>query len=176
MNIMIMRFKWLFLVDLDGTVWDHKDISALEPPFKRISRESIVDSNNVKVTLNSQVIELIKWALENGALVSTLSWNNPVIAYRALKAFGILDLFHYLTIEDMPRKDKMIKKLLENIKEELGIEFTPDRIVYIDDRDIHIHDIYRNIGRILFLHYSRAIHTKDEAINKIMEFIGRMET
>ena len=171
-----MRFKWLFLVDLDGTVWDHKDISALDPPFKKVSQESIKDKNNVIVTLNKQVLELIKWALENGALVSTLSWNNPVKAYKALKTFGILELFHYLTIEDTPRKDHMIKKLLRNIEEEHGIEFTPDKIVYIDDRDIHIHDIYKNIGKILFLHYSRDIHTKDEAIERIVEFIKRGET
>jgi len=166
-----MRFKWLFLVDLDGTVWDHKDISALKPPFKRISQDTIVDDNNIRVTLNTEVIDLIKWALDNNALVSTLSWNNPLKAYKALKAFELLSLFHYLAIENTPRKDKMIEKLLENIEREQGIKFTSDKIVYIDDRDIHIQDIYRNIGRILFLHYLKDVHTKEEAINLIMKRI-----
>ncbi len=167
-----MRFKWLFLVDLDGTVWDHKDISSLEPPFKKISEDTIVDSNNTPVTLNRDVLELIRWALENGALVSTLSWNNPVKAYKAIKAFDILGLFHYLTVEDTPRKDNMIKKLLRNIEDEYKIRFTPEKIVYIDDRDIHIQDIYKNIGKILFLHYSKEIHSKEEAIERIQEFIS----
>ncbi len=169
---MIMRFKWLFLVDLDGTIWDHKDISSLDPPFKRVSDDKITDRNNVEVTLNKEVIKLVKWAYNHHALISTLSWNNPLKAYEALKAFDLLKHFHYLAIEDTPRKDILIKKLLKKIEEEEGLTFTPDKIVYIDDRDIHIHDIYRNIGGIIFLHYSKDVHTMEHAIRIILDKTG----
>jgi len=166
-----MKFKWLFLVDLDGTIWDHLDISMLEPPFKRITQKSIIDNNGVMVTLNMEVFKLVKWALDNKALVSTLSWNNPIKAYKALKTFDILSLFHYLTIEDTPHKDEMIKKLLKRIELDYRLSFKPSEIVYIDDRDIHIKDIHKNVGDILFLHYSKDVHTMDEAVNMITRHI-----
>jgi magnesium-dependent phosphatase-1 len=145
--------KWLLLLDLDGTVWDHKDISMLNPPFRRVDDTHIIDSTGIKVKLNVEVLYLLNWARKNNAVISTLSWNDPDKAMAALKAFDIADTFDYFAIEDTYRKDIMILKLLDKIKSDLGITFEQCEIVYIDDNDIHIHDIYKNVGKIHFLHY-----------------------
>ena len=145
--------RWLLLIDLDGTMWDNEDISLLTPPFKKLNKDTIVDSWGVTVHLNNEMVMYIKWARVNHALVSTLSWNIYEKAYEALKTFGVTDLFDYITIEETYRKDLMIKKLLDKISVDMGIEFRPEEIVYVDDRDLHIDDIYKNIGPVYFIHY-----------------------
>ena len=161
------RYKWLLLVDLDGTLWDNLDISSLTPPFTRIGKDEIADSRGVRVKLNSEVLKLISWAREHGALISTLSWNIPWKAYEALKTFGIVELFDYITVENTDRKDIMIKRLLGKLRD-VNISFDSCEIIYIDDRDIHIEDIYRNIGDIFFLQYGRDFKLFDEARKAIL--------
>ncbi len=164
---MTMPSRWLFLLDLDGTLWDNEDISLLNPPFKKITEDTIVDSNGIKVRLNKDMVKLSKWARENGGITSTLSWNIPDNAIAALQAFQVIDLFDYITIENTHRKDKMIIELLEKIRAEKRLEFKPCEIVYIDDRDIHITDIYTNIGPINFLHAWVDFSTFEEAVHLI---------
>ncbi len=154
-------YKWLLLMDLDGTLWDHLDISSLKPPFKQIDSETIRDSNNIVVKLKLDMIEFIKWARKNGALVSTLSWNDPFIAYQAIKTFGLLELFDYLAIENTPRKDKVLNDLLSILRRN-GMTFKECEIVYIDDRDIHIEEIYRSIGKIQFYKVNKDFKNIDE--------------
>ena len=55
----------IVFVDLDGTLWDHEDISSLIPPFKRLSEFSFADSRGVVVNLNKLA--------ERGFIVFTLS-------------------------------------------------------------------------------------------------------
>jgi len=161
---MLMRkFSWLLLMDLDGTMWDHKDISKLNPPFKKVREDVISDLNGVLVKLNKDMLKLLIWARDNGALISTLSWNIPEKALNALEAFGIIGYFDYLVIEDTDRKDTMIIKLLKRIEEDLGIRFNIDKIVYIDDLTIHINDIYKNIGKIKFYQIGVDFNDFEEA-------------
>ncbi len=154
---------WLLLMDLDGTLWDHLDISSLKPPFTRVSGNAIVDSNGVMVRLFSDAIKILRWARASGALVSTLSWNYPSKALAALEAFGLKDMFDYLIIEPHPYKGEMVRKLLEKIRLERGLELPPCRIVYIDDRDIHINEIRQKIGNVVFLRAWRDFRTYEEA-------------
>lgn len=142
---------WLLLLDLDGTLWNHLDISTLNPPFKRVRKGVIVDSKGVRVELYNDMVKLLEWAKSRNAITSTLSWNIREIAIEALRTFGILRLFDYLVIEPHPRKDLMLKKLLDKIEVEKEVEIPPCKIVYIDDRTIHVRDIYENIGKIHFL-------------------------
>lgn len=168
-----MPRRWLFLLDLDGTLWDNEDISLLNPPFKKMDSDVIVDSNGVRVRLNNDMVKLLNWARENGAITSTLSWNIPDNAISALQAYEVIDLFDYITIENTHRKDKMIMKLLERIKIEKGLEFKACEIVYIDDRDIHIPDIYSNIGHINFFRAWIDFNTFEEAVNLIIDALKR---
>ncbi|RFA98515.1 magnesium-dependent phosphatase-1 [Pyrobaculum aerophilum] len=143
----------LIALDLDGTVWDHHDISSLYPPFKRVSPLKIQDSRGAEVTLRKHVRDFLQWARNSGHIITTLSWNDFQVAYQALRAFEIDAYFHYLVIEPHPRKDKMLYYLLRRIKAERGVEIKPQDIVYIDDRDIHIREIWENIGPVRFIQF-----------------------
>ncbi len=170
-----MREKadWLLLVDLDGTLWDHLNISELEPPFRRINDLQIADRNGVKVTLKKDMVELVKWARENNGVISTLSWNYWDKAIEALRAFGLLDLFDYHAIEYHPDKHLMLERLLNRIKSDTGMSFKLCRIVYIDDRTIHIEKIYERIGKIIFLQAWIDFRNFEEAKYKIIRSLER---
>jgi magnesium-dependent phosphatase-1 len=166
-----MGGRWLLFVDLDGTLWDHKDISALKPPFRRINESTIIDSNRVAVRLKSDMLDLILRAKKRGAIVSTLSWNNPENALDALKAFGILELFDYHAIDVHPRKGEYARRVVEEVKRDLGVELRECQIVYIDDRDIHLDSIRRHLGRIVFLRAWVDFKSAEEAERIIEERI-----
>ncbi len=163
--------RWLLLMDLDRTMWSHHDISSLKPPFKRAGPGIVVDAEGVEIRLNQDMVRLVEWALGRGAITSTLSWNRLERAVEVLRAFGIDRLFHYITAEDTPRKDLMLEKLLQTLRRQ-GIEIPPARIIYIDDRDIHIGEIRRRIGDINFLMYGRDIRNFEEAVEKISNILG----
>lgn len=163
--------RWLLLVDLDGTLWDHEDISLLSPPFKQIAPGVIVDKFGIEVKLNRDMIRFVEWARSNKAITSTLSWNLFDKAYAALKAFNVTELFDYITIEDTYRKDKMIKKLLHLIRENHGLDIPAKYIVYIDDRDIHIEDIYKYVGKVFFIHYTINKDDIDDIILKTKSYL-----
>lgn len=165
------RPGFLLLMDLDGTMWDHKNVSALTPPFRRVSSTAVQDAEGVSVSLYPDAVEIVKWARERGALVSSLSWNEPEKALGVLEAFGIRDLFHYHLVENHPRKHEMILKLLPLLRSE-GLEIPLCRILYIDDRTIHLEDIYRHVGRIGFLQAWKDFRSCSEAVEKIRGLLG----
>ncbi|MGC9131359.1 MAG: magnesium-dependent phosphatase-1, partial [Pyrobaculum sp.] len=51
----------LIALDLDGTAWDHLDISSLYPPFRRVSPLKIQDSRGVEVALRPHLPDFLKW-------------------------------------------------------------------------------------------------------------------
>jgi len=134
-------------LDLDGTVWSSRDISSQTPPFKKIGDFEIVDSNGLVVRLKPGVLEFLKWAKNTGLKVYSLSWNIPEIAYAALKAFGIYGLFDGHCIEFHSHKGKMMKKAFEKYK----LDVKPCEIVYVDDRRIHLNEVLREIGDVVFI-------------------------
>ena len=164
--------KWLLLLDLDGTLWDHEDISTLNPPFKRQDKHTVIDRQGNVVRIYRDMVKLTKWAKENGAITSTLSWNIPDNAIAALKAFQITEIFDYITIDYTPRKDIMLKKLLKKIEKEEGLNIQPCKIIYIDDRDIHIEDIYNNIGQVNFIQIWKDFNDFETAKKLIVELLS----
>ncbi len=138
--------KAVFL-DLDGTLWSSYDISSQKPPFKRVGHLKIVDSEGSVVKLKQGVIEFLKWARNAGLKVFSLSWNIPEIAYAALKEFEIHGLFDGHCIEFHPYKGKMMKKAIEKYK----LNIKPCEIVYVDDRRIHLHDVFEEVGKVVFI-------------------------
>jgi magnesium-dependent phosphatase-1 len=167
-----MNPRFLLLMDLDGTMWDHKNVSDLEPPFKRVSETRVIDSRGIVVNLFTETVKILIWARSSGAIISSLSWNIPEKALAVLEAFGIRDLFHYNMIENHPNKDVMISKLLETLRSN-GVSIPLCRIVYIDDRTIHLDNIYRSIGRIVFLQAWRDFTNHREAIERIEGELGK---
>ncbi len=164
---------WVLLIDLDGTLWDHEDISLLNPPFKKINRYIFQDINGNRVRLNLTMVKFIKWARKNGAITSTLSWNLYEPAYQAIKTFNLDKLFDYIVIEPTPRKDQMIKQLIKKIENNIGKHIKPKNIVYIDDRDIHINDIYKNIGKIYFIHYNQLKYNLNELVREVYNYLRK---
>ncbi|MEB3778832.1 MAG: magnesium-dependent phosphatase-1 [Desulfurococcales archaeon] len=164
---------WLLFVDLDGTMWDNPDISMLTPPFRRIDSGVIVDSNGVVVRLYTGMARLVEWARESNAITSTLSWNEPSIAIEALKAFGLLGLFDYIAIEPHPYKGDMAIRVLERVRKERGLKIPACRIVYIDDRDIHLDDMVSKLGDIVFLRAWVDFKGVEDAITLILNGLSR---
>ncbi len=140
----------MLFLDLDGTLWDNLDISSLKPPFKRVSEDAIVDSEGVVVRLYKDIVAVARWAKRNGAIVVALSWNIPEIAVEALRAFNILDIFDYLGIEEHPDKGLVAFKILEDIRSR-GYNVKYCRVVYVDDREIHVEGVRRWLGDINFV-------------------------
>ncbi len=154
----------LIALDLDGTVWDHLDISSLYPPFKRVGPLTIADSRGVVVNLRPRLRYFLQWAWGAGHILTTLSWNDFDVAYQALRAFELDGYFHYLAIEPHPRKDKMLYRVLRQIREERGVEIRPSDVVYVDDRDIHIREIWENIGPVRFFQFGKDVRCFTELV------------
>ncbi len=163
---------WVLFLDLDGTLWDHLDISSLKPPFRRISEDSIVDSQGVPVRLYRDVVEVARWARRSGGFVVALSWNIPEVAVEALKAFNILDLFDYLGIEDHPDKGLVASKILGDL-ESRGYKVKPCRVVYVDDREIHVRGMRGRVGDITFIRAWVDFRNGEELRNRIAEALQR---
>ena len=44
-----------------------------------------------------------------------------------------------------------MKRALKEISRRLGVEVSPCEVVYVDDRDIHLEEIRRLVGDIIFI-------------------------
>jgi len=158
----------LIIFDLDGTIWDHEDISSLKLPFHKISDNIIIDSNGVIVKLHPHVHEVLNELYNMNICLTIASWNNWDHAYNALKAFNLIKYFKYIAIENHPRKHELIAKIINWYKESFSeIDFS--EILYIDDRTIHLNDIYSNIGPIKFIQMWIDIKSYHELLNLIKQ-------
>ncbi len=140
----------LLVLDLDGTVWDHLDASSLKPPYRRISNDIVVDSNSVRVSLRRGA----RWFLEKIHSIVPLavcSWNQWDKAYELLRAFGLDKYFGYLGIEPHPNKHLVFKKIIQWYQRIFKEEIEAEEILYVDDRRVHLDDIYKYIGRVKFM-------------------------
>jgi len=154
-------------MDLDGTLWDHLNISGVNPPYMRIDELSIKNNDNVIITVYKSALDFMKWAKSNGAIITSLSWNRTDYVNEALAKLGISELFDYNSTDYTPDKDKRLLKLIEELKMS-GIDIKPEMIVYVDDRDIHMEAIKKNIGNIIFINIWKDIKNYDDA-KKIVE-------
>lgn len=138
----------VLFMDLDGTLWDHEDISTLKPPFKKTSDYSFIDSHGVEVRVYRIAVDLLNYALSQGFITSTLSWNIPEIALDALETMGLDKLFHYHAIENHPYKALMAQRIVEALKRAKCSRVIP---IYIDDREIHVEEMRRAFPGLLYI-------------------------
>jgi len=140
----------IVVLDLDGTLWDHLDASSLVEPLKLIDYNIVVDGKGERLSLNPHV----RWFLENVSkldiLLATASWNNPTITIKVLELLGVKNYFQYLGIEPHPHKYRILLKIMKWYKRLHGI-INPREILYVDDRRIHLDEIHRYVGDVLFL-------------------------
>jgi len=158
-------------MDLDGTLWDHYDISLLTPPFTRISELEIMDSNSVVVRVKKLALEILEYAVKRGFIISTLSWNDPVKALEALRVLGIDKLFHYHATENHPHKALMAHRVVEVVKSRVEICRDKISIIYIDDRELHVEEMKSAFRDLLYIKAWETCRDLSECINLIERYI-----
>ncbi len=120
----------LFVFDLDLTLWEHPDISSTSPPYRRLSRDVIVDSTGEVVKLRPCARQLLERLKALGVRTAVASWNYPEPALGALEALGIKELFDVIVVEPHPFKEVMIERILR----EIGVK--EHETVFLDDNPV----------------------------------------
>ena len=162
----------IIFIDLDGTIWDCMDISQLQPPFTRISKNTIIDRYGYPVRLFDYVEEFLAEVRRLGIELVALSWNIYEIAYEALKAFDILKYFNHLLIEFHPHKGLLMKRYLTSRASYID----PKEIIYIDDRDIHIDEIRELVGEVHFIRAWKDFRSYKEFVDIIKNLHSMQRT
>jgi len=140
----------LIIIDADKTLWDHPDISLTNPPFQRIDEDTLVDKIGSEVHLYKRVREMLKRLKEQGIIISLASWNTPESCLEALQKLDLLKYFRHPKVQPHPEKHRMIKELLEDLREE-GAKIEASEILYVDDKSRHLGDVRKQVGEIRFL-------------------------
>ena len=156
----------LVILDGDGVLWDHPDLSALVLPFKRVSQDVIVDSMGEKVRLTREMRNLLKELVKRGIVVALATWNKPTHVTQALQLLDIDTYFRVVESKFHPRKHIMIRNILKKLAEE-GFKLKSDQILYVDDRRVHLADIRKEIGNIHFL----QMHVDIKKPSEILKYI-----
>jgi magnesium-dependent phosphatase-1 len=140
----------LVVLDADMTLWDHFDISSLTLPFKRVDENSLVDAKRKSFNLFNGIRELLQGLKKMRIIVALATWNEPEHVSEAIRLLEIEHFFTFVEAEFRPEKHLLIKKILSKLSKE-GIQVKPSEILYVDDRDIHLRDIYDTVGKVAFL-------------------------
>ncbi|KPV63272.1 MAG: Acid Phosphatase [Candidatus Bathyarchaeota archaeon BA1] len=140
----------LIILDGDGVLWDHQDLSALSLPFSLIDQDTIVDANGEKVCLIRGIRELLKSLVKQGVIVTLASWNKPEHVTWALQLFRIDRYFRVVEARFHPEKHLMIKSILKRLIDE-GVTLGPNEILYVDDRTVHLVNVRKEVGDVHFL-------------------------
>ncbi len=164
--------KWLLFLDLDGTFWDHLDVSSMSLPFRRTADDAIEDSDGNSLKLMDGSLEFVRWVRNKGGIISTCSWNKPEYAMSALETLQMENEFDYHRISTNPRKDLSMLDLIYEL-ESTGTRIREDRIFYLDDRDIHMDHIRENLPRLNFLHMWKKVNGFAEAMEIISRRLGQ---
>ncbi|MCL4447379.1 MAG: magnesium-dependent phosphatase-1 [Thermoplasmatales archaeon] len=161
-----MKYSWIVFFDLDGTLWDHLDVTSTNPPFRKISDTTISDAKGVHITLKPGAVEFLKWVRSSGGIVSTCSWNEFDKAFDAIKTFGVEQLFDFQKISTNPKKYLLMEEVLNELHGR-GVSIRADSLFYIDDRDIHISEVLKRFPELTFFQIQKNGITFD-AIRKII--------
>ena len=151
----------LIILDLDGTLWSHKDISSTRPPFTRIDDETLVDSANNFVRLDPCARTLLESAKKKGVLLAIASWNNPDIALQALRVLGLDNFFDFPVVEPHPGKDRMVEKILAR----LGVD--AEYAVFVDDTEYMVELVRARFPRMSVYRVGGDIRDLCELIDRL---------
>jgi len=147
---------WLLATDIDGTLWDCLDISLVAPPYFADGTGRLRSANGTIVRLIPEAVDFVRWCRRNGARVASLSWNIPERALPAIQVLGISDLFDFHATEYTEAKHERLFDLLGKLRRR-GIVIPPQRVVYVDDRDIHIESIRKKVGEVVWIHIWKEV-------------------
>jgi len=153
---------WLLATDIDGTLWDTLDISLVAPPYFADGKGRLRSANGTVVRLIPEAIDFVRWCRKNGAKVSSLSWNIPERVFPAIEVLGISDLFDFHATEYTDAKHERLFDLLRELRRH-GVTIPPERVAYVDDRDIHIESIRKRVGNVVWIHIWKEVPDYDAA-------------
>ncbi len=131
------------ILDLDLTVWDHRDASSLSPPYRRISEDAAEDSEGVRVRLRPGVRSFLERCEREGVLVSVASWNRPEKVFPLLEALGLDRHLWNPVVEFHPDKVAMVRKILGR----LGPGWD-GRALFVDDKEEHVRAVAEAFDRV----------------------------
>lgn len=143
----------LVIFDCDLTLWDHHNVTGLAMPFRKVGPDSVEDANDVRVTLFPAARETLDGLRDRGVLISACTWNQPDPVFSIFDLLEIRGYFTHPMAEPHPGKHKMIKTILDELSAE-GRQVPVENALYIDDRRLHLDDIYKQLGPIRFLQYA----------------------
>jgi magnesium-dependent phosphatase-1 len=114
----------LVVLDCDGTLWDHLDVSSLALPFHQVAPDSVEDAQGVRVTLFGGTRALLDGLRQRGIVISVASWNHPEPVFQILHLLDIGWYFRHPQVEFHPDKALMISRLLQVLAAE-GLALVP---------------------------------------------------
>jgi magnesium-dependent phosphatase-1 len=147
---------WLLAADIDGTLWDCLDISLVAPPYFADGKGRLRSADGTIVRLIPEAISFVSWCRRNGAKVTSLSWNIPERVFPAIEILGISNLFDFHATEYTDEKHERLFDLLAKLRRS-GVVIPPERVVYVDDRDIHIESIRKKVGDVVWIHIWKEV-------------------
>ena len=157
----------LVILDGDGVLWDHQDLSALSLPFRLINRDTIADTDGEKVRLLKGVRKLLRILVKREIITTLSTWTKPEHVKQALQLFKVNEYFRVVEAHFHSDKHLMIKDILKRLMNE-GVTLEPNQILYVDDRTVHIADVRKEIGNIHFL----QMHVDVKHPLEILKHIG----
>jgi len=162
----------LLATDIDGTLWDNLDISLVAPPYFADGKGRLRSADGTIVRLIPEAISFVKWCRKSGAKVTSLSWNIPEHVFPAIDVLGISNLFDFHATEYTDAKHERLFDLLGKLRRR-GIAIPPRRVVYVDDRDIHIESIRKKVGDVVWIHIWKEVPDYSAAKKIVWEKILR---
>ncbi|MDR7543056.1 MAG: magnesium-dependent phosphatase-1 [Armatimonadota bacterium] len=156
----------LVILDCDRTLWDHRDVTGLARPFRRVGPDTVEDQAGVRVTLFPQTRPLLAGLRQRGVIVACASWNEPAPVDEIFALLEIGGYFDYRKVEPHPDKHRTIGALLDELARR-GAALVPSEVLYVDDRRIHLEAIRREVGPIRFLHYGVDIYKLTDVLDYV---------
>ncbi|MGQ0548988.1 MAG: magnesium-dependent phosphatase-1 [Armatimonadota bacterium] len=153
----------LVILDLDLTLWDHRNVTGLARPFQSAGEDAVVDQTGVRVNLYPGVRRLLEGLRARQMIIAAASWNEPDAVQEILDLLDLDRYFDHKKVEPHPNKERLVAALLRDL-EAAGRSLSPSEVLYVDDRRIHLDAIHAAVGPIRFLQFGVDVQRLDDVL------------
>ena len=140
----------LVIFDCDLTLWDHRNVSGLRLPFRKVDAETVADADGVQVRLFPGVREVLAAIHDHGLIMSVASWNQPEHVFSIFDLLGLSSYFTRPKVEPHPYKERTIAALFQELRAD-GFPLHPEEVLYVDDRTLHFERVRESVGPVHIL-------------------------